>query len=56
MKGKVSDHEESNAKVEFIKLNDKEILIRTSRNGDMFEATARVVPPEKRLGKESADS
>ena len=40
------DRTKPQTNVEFIKLNDKEMLIRTRRNGTVIDRIARVVPPE----------
>jgi hypothetical protein len=42
-------HSDSKTKVEFIKLSEKEVLIRTQRNGTVVDRVAQVVPPEQKV-------
>jgi hypothetical protein len=46
VKTSTEDHPKPEAKVEFIKLNEKEMIIRTRRNGTVIDRIAQVVPPE----------
>ncbi len=49
MKSPSNGQHEPEAKVRFIKLSDREVLIRTQRNGTVVERIAQVVPPEAEI-------
>ncbi len=53
MKKSESNGNNNHTTVEFLRANEREITIRTSRdNGEVVETIARVVPPKKRSGQE----
>ncbi len=57
MKASVSNEEVSDAQVEFIKIDDGHILVRTTRRGETTEAVISTVPPGKvRPERRSASS